>query len=74
MIKGLTGRGCNRHRGRIKCDVALRGRTSWNVITGSPETFTGQTCMRRGDELCQQITRAEAKKTNELRQLLKLWG
>lgn len=41
MIKGLTGRRCNRHRGRIGCDVELRGRTSWNVLAGSTETFTG---------------------------------
>ena len=37
-----TGEGCNRHRGRIVCDVELGGRTSRNVIAGSTETFTGQ--------------------------------
>lgn len=71
MIKGLTGRRCNRHRGRIGCDVELRGRTSWNVLAGSTETFTGQTCTWCNNEFCQQITRLEAK-TNELRQLLEL--
>lgn len=51
---GSTGKGCNRHRGRIVCNVELRGRTSRNVITGSTETFTEQNRLWCRNDLCQQ--------------------